>query len=72
MYLSNRIISTSSTILSLCGVVCAASDLKRIKTGESSEKGRVFDIVKIFCGSIGLAIRLIAMSPIVLTLILKI
>jgi hypothetical protein len=66
------VISTSSIILSLCGVVCGASDLKRIKTGKSSKKGRVFDIVGIVSGSIGLAIRFIAMPPIVLTLILKI
>jgi hypothetical protein len=58
--------------LSISGVVCGASDLKRIKTGRSSEKGRVFDIVGIASGSIGLAIRFIAMPPIVLTLIVKI
>jgi hypothetical protein len=66
------VISTSSIILSLSGVVCGASDLKRIKTGKSSKKGKVFDIVGIVSGSIGLAIRFIAMPPIVLTLILKI
>ena len=66
------VISTSSIILSICGVVCGASDLKRIKTGKSSEKGRVFDIVGIVSGSIGLAIRFIVIPPIVLTLILKI
>jgi len=49
-----------------------AIDLKRIKTGKSSGKGRVFDVVGIVSGSIGLAIRFIVMPPIVLTLILKI
>ena len=38
------VISTSSIILSLSGVVCGAIDLKRIKIGKSSKKGRVFDI----------------------------
>jgi len=66
------VISTSSIILSICGVICGAIDLKRIKTGKSSGKGRVFDIVGIVSGSIGLAIRFIVMPPIVLTLILKI
>jgi hypothetical protein len=66
------VISTLSIILSISGVVCGASDLKRIKTGRSNEKGRVFDIVGIASGSIGLAIRFIAMPPIVLTLIVKI
>lgn len=66
------VISTSSIILSLSGVICGAIDLKRIKTGKSGGKGRVFDIVGIVSGSIGLVIRFIAMPPIVLTLILKI
>jgi hypothetical protein len=66
------VISTSSIILSISGVACGAIDLKRIKTGKSSEKGRVFDIVGIVSGSIGLAIRFIAMPPIVLTQIIKI
>ena len=66
------IISTSSIILSLCGVVCGAIDLKRIKTGKSSKKGRVFDIVGIVSGLMGLAIRFIVMPPIVLTQIIKI
>ena len=65
------IISTSSIILSLSGVVCGVIDLIRIKKGKSSEKGRVFDIIGIVSGSIGLAIRFIAMPPIVLTLIVK-
>jgi len=66
------IISTSSIILSISGVVCGAIDLKRIKIGKSSKKGRVFDIVGIVSGLIGLAIRFIAMPPIVLTQIIKI
>jgi hypothetical protein len=64
------VISTLSIILSASGIACGASDLKRIKTGKSSGKGRVFDIVGIVSGSIGLAIRFIVMPPIVLTLIL--
>jgi hypothetical protein len=64
------VISTSSIILSLSGVVCGAGDLKRIKAGRSSEKGRIFDIVGIVSGSIGLFIRFVVMPPIVLTLIL--
>jgi hypothetical protein len=66
------IISTSSIILSLSGVICGVIDLIRIKKGKSSKKGRVFDIVGIVSGSIGLAIRFIAMPPIVLALIVKI
>ena len=66
------IISTSSIILSILGVACGVIDLIRIKKGKSSEKGRAFDIVGIVSGSIGLAIRFIAMPPIVLTLIVKI
>ena len=66
------IISTLSITLSISGVVCGAIDLIRIKKGKSSKEGRVFDIVGIVSGSIGLAIRFIAMPPIVLTLILKI
>jgi hypothetical protein len=66
------VISTASIILSIAGVACGAIDLRRIKTGKSSEKGRVFDIVGIVSGSIGLAIRFIAMPPIVLTQIIKI
>ncbi|MCJ7665519.1 MAG: hypothetical protein MUO59_02135 [Actinobacteria bacterium] len=65
------VISTSSIILCISGVVCGAIDLKRIKIGKSSGKGRVFDIVGIVSGSIGLAIRFIAMPPIVLTQIIK-
>jgi len=42
------------------------------KKGKSSKKGRAFDIVGIVSGSIGLAIRFIAMPPIVLALIVKI
>ena len=67
-----NIISTSSIILSLCGVVCGAIDLKRIKAGKSSKKGRGFDVVGIVSGAIGLAIRFIVIPPIVLTLIVKI
>ena len=66
------IISTSSIILSLSGVICGVIDLIRIKKGKSSKEGRAFDIVGIVSGSIGLAIRFIAMPPIVLTLIVKI
>ena len=66
------VISTLSIILSISGVACGVIDLIRIKKGKSSKKGRVFDIVGIVSGSIGLAIRFIAMPPIVLTLILKI
>ena len=66
------IISTSSIILSISGVVCGVIDLIRIKKGKSSKNGRVFDIVGIVSGSIGLAIRFIAMPPIVLTQIVKI
>jgi len=66
------VISTSSIILSIGGVVCGAIDLIRIKKGRSSGKGRVFDIVGIVSGSIGLVIRFIVMPPIVLTQIVKI
>jgi hypothetical protein len=66
------IISTLSIILSLCGIICGAIDLKRIKTAKSNEKGRVFDILGIVSGTVGLAIRFIAIPPLVLTLILKI
>ena len=65
------IISTSSIILSLAGVVCGVIDLIRIKKGKSSKEGRVFDIVGIVSGSIGLAIRFIIMPPLVLTQIVK-
>ena len=66
------VISTSSIILSISGVAFGAIDLRRIKTGKSSEKGRVFDIVGIVSGVIGLAIRFIVMPPIVLTQIIRI
>ncbi|MCJ7472935.1 MAG: hypothetical protein MUP02_09035 [Actinobacteria bacterium] len=66
------VISTSSIILSISGVVCGVVDLIRIKKGKSSKKGRAFDIVGIVSGSIGLAIRFIAMPPIVLTQIIRI
>jgi hypothetical protein len=66
------VISTLSIILSISGVACGVIDLIRIKKSKSSKKGRAFDIVGIVSGSIGLAIRFIAMPPIVLTLILKI
>jgi len=66
------VISTLSIILSVSGIICGAIDLKRIKTGKANKEGRVFDIVGIVSGSIGLAIRFIAMPPIVLALIVKI
>jgi len=66
------VVSTSSIILSISGIACGAIDLKRIKIGKSSEKGRVFDIVGIVSGSIGLTIRFIAMPVIVLTRIVMI
>lgn len=66
------VISISSIILCISGVASGSIDLKRIKIGKSSEKGRVFDIVGIVSGSIGLAIRFIAMPPIVLTQIINI
>ncbi|MDD5622824.1 MAG: hypothetical protein PHQ09_06675 [Actinomycetota bacterium] len=66
------VISTSSIILSISGIACGAIDLIRIKKGKSSERGRAFDIVGIISGLIGLAIRFIAMPPIVLTQIVKI
>jgi hypothetical protein len=65
------VISASSIILCLSGVVCGAIDLKRIKTCKSGKEGRVFDIVGIVSGAMGLAIRFIAMPPIVLTQIVK-
>lgn len=66
------IISIFSIILSISGVVCGASDLKRIRTGKSSKKGKVLDFTGIVSGAIGLTIRFITIPPIVLTQIIKI
>jgi len=45
--------------LGVAGIVLGAIDLKRIKDGRSSEKGRGFDIAGIICGAFGIVVSIV-------------
>jgi hypothetical protein len=57
----------AATGLSIAAVVCGSIDLKRIKAGRYSNKGRGFDIAGIVLGGIWILVGLINLVGLVIT-----